>query len=88
MVGAYIAFGLVLVTLAVLLVRGPREDDYFALQQASLLSGAVYLLLSPNPQNYRLELVFLPAVAVAIALTLRLLGERRRARSPSLRTVP
>jgi len=76
--GAYLAFALVVLALAVLVFRGPRDDDYFAVQQASLVSGIVYLLLSPNATNYRLELVFLPAVAVAIALALMLAGRRRQ----------
>jgi hypothetical protein len=67
--GSYVAFAAVLVALAVLVARCPRGDDYFAVQLASLGTGVIYLLMSPNFQSYRLELVFLPAVAVALAFS-------------------
>ena len=63
----YIGFATGLVGVLMLLFR--RDDDeFFRLIRATLLGAALYIALSVNYSALRLELVFLPAVAVGLAL--------------------
>lgn len=58
----------VLAGVAFLFVRAPRRDPFFALMQASVVGGVIALVPSLNYTIFRLELVFVPAVAVGVAL--------------------
>jgi hypothetical protein len=53
--------------LVALVARPSRGDPYFSLLKAALPGSALLLLLANNPQAYRLELVFVPTVAVGLA---------------------
>lgn len=57
-------------SLFVLLRRAPRDDPYFTLAQGAFLGGLALLIVAVNYQSYRLELVWLPCVAVGAALWL------------------
>jgi hypothetical protein len=75
--------GLIGLALAVLylLVTAPQDDPYFALARGSVIGAVVMLAIAVNPQGFRLELVLVPAVAIAlahVASRLWLASERRR----------
>jgi hypothetical protein len=55
-------------SLWVLLRHAPRDDPYFTLAQGAFAGGLVLLLIAVNYQSYRLELIWLPCVAVGAAL--------------------
>jgi hypothetical protein len=67
-----------------LLLRSPKEDGYYRMTRASVFGGLALLAVAANYQSYRLELVWLPAVAAGASLMLEaaLRGELR------LRAVP
>lgn len=67
-------------TLVWLELRSPKEDGYFRMMRASVFGGLALLALAANYQSYRLELVWLPAVAVGAALML----DSALARAPGL----
>jgi len=46
------------------------HDPYFIAARGLVAGGVAFLLIAANPQGWRLELVFVPALAVAIALAL------------------
>ena len=63
--------GLVVVVALVALVLLRRgEDDYFRLVRAAAVGCALMILVQPNPTGLRLELVFVPVLAVGLALAL------------------
>ena len=63
------------VAVVVLMIQR-RRDPYLAVAQASVLGVVLYLLLIPNFTELRLELAFLPAVAVGLALSIESLLAR------------
>jgi len=63
----YLGFAIGLAGILLLLFRRD-DDDFFRLIRGSLLGAAAYIALSVNYSGLRLELVFLPAVAVGLAL--------------------
>lgn len=65
-----------------LLLRSPPNDPYFTLARGGFLGGLALLAIAVNYQAYRLELVWLPCVAIGAALWL---SERR---APAMREVP
>lgn len=54
--------------MGLLLFLSPRGDPFFRLTRWSLLGCALLLALALNPTSFRLELVFVPLVAVGLAL--------------------
>jgi hypothetical protein len=74
---------LVLLAGIVRLLRRGGEDPYFRLIRATLLGACLYIAISINYTNLRLELVFVPGLAVGLALLLESLiarGQQRPAR--------
>jgi hypothetical protein len=69
----YAGLALAAIGLFLLVKRTPAADPFFRLQRYSIL-GAIAVLAVAGPQDsaFRLELVFLPPIAVALALV----GER------------
>jgi hypothetical protein len=65
----YSGCAVVVCAILLLLSRG-GADPFFQLIRATLLSGAAYIALSVNFSGLRLELVFLPAIAVGLAVLL------------------
>lgn len=53
-----------------LVTRASNRDTFFLLAKALIIGGAVSLLLVPNYTELRLELVFVPTVAVSFGLVL------------------
>lgn len=79
--------GLVLVAGLALLLLGSRSDPFFRLHRAGAIACVVYLALYPVASGFRLELVFVPfmAVGIARALDARAIREARlEAGLPSL----
>jgi hypothetical protein len=73
----YAGIGLAAVALAAVVARPSRGDPYFSLMKAAIPGCLLLLLLANNPQAYRLELVFVPVVAVGLAfLAVKLLAGR------------
>jgi hypothetical protein len=65
----------VVVALAALVLLRRGDDDYFRLVRAAAVGCALVILVQPNPTALRLELVFVPVLAVGLALALdRALG--------------
>ncbi len=60
----------VVVALAALFVWRRRPDPYFGLMRAAALACVGMIALQPNPTGLRLELVFVPVLAVGVALAL------------------
>jgi Dolichyl-phosphate-mannose-protein mannosyltransferase len=60
-----------------LILRSPKEDSYFRMMRAGAFGGLALLAIAANYQSYRLELVWLPAVAVGAALVLEWALRRR-----------
>jgi Dolichyl-phosphate-mannose-protein mannosyltransferase len=73
----YAGLAVALAALIALAARPARGDPYFSLMKAAIPGCLVLLLLANNPQAYRLELVFVPLVAVGLAIVaVRLLAAR------------
>ncbi len=73
---------LVVVALVSLFALRRQPDPYFSVVRAAAFSCAAMILLQPNPTGLRLELVFVPVLAVGLALALAAALEwisRRRA---------
>lgn len=66
-IALYAGLALAAAALVVLMLRPARGDPYFALMKAALPGCVLLLLLANNPQAYRLELVFVPTVAIGLA---------------------
>jgi hypothetical protein len=62
--------GLVLIVGLALLLLGARDDPFFRLHRAGAIACVAYLALYPVASGLRLELVFVPFVAVGIARAL------------------
>jgi hypothetical protein len=62
--------GLVLVAGLAFLLLGSRHDPFFRLHRAGAISCAAYLALYPVASGFRLELAFVPFVAVGLARAL------------------
>jgi hypothetical protein len=62
----YAAMITLVALVAVFLLRAPR-DPYFDLHRGAVVGYGVFLALAANPQGYRLELVALPTLAIALA---------------------
>lgn len=81
LMGVVVIAGLVLLFFA-----SPRNDAFLRLHRASAIGGAVIVLISVNYTSLRLELAFIPSVAVGFALlaqrALKMYRERRSATSP------
>jgi hypothetical protein len=73
--------GLVLVVGLALLLLGARDDAFFRLHRAGALACVAYLALYPVASGFRLELAFVPFVAVGLARALdaRAIRAARRA---------
>jgi hypothetical protein len=62
------------------LIRSPR-DPYFDVHRGAVVGYAIFLALAANPQGYRLELIAVPTLAVALSYWAdRALGWRRAVR--------
>lgn len=60
-------------------IRAPRHDPYFVLLESVLIGGILTVALAATYTDLRLELVFVPLVAVAIAFALQsAAGQRKR----------
>jgi hypothetical protein len=70
----------IVVALAALLVRRRGADPYFRLLRAAAAGCLLMLLLQPNRTALRLELVFVPVLAVGLALAVEPLADRARQR--------
>jgi hypothetical protein len=70
----------VVVALAALLARRRLPDPYFRLARAAAAGGVLMLLIQPNRTGLRLELVFVPVLAVGLALAVEPLVARARER--------
>jgi hypothetical protein len=64
----YLAGTIVVLALILLLAKSTREDSFFRLMRATLLGAAAFMALAVLYSALRLELVFVPAVAVGFAL--------------------
>jgi hypothetical protein len=62
----YVGMVALISVVAFFLLRSPR-DPYFDLHRGAVVGYGVFLALAANPQGYRLELVALPTLAVALA---------------------
>jgi hypothetical protein len=51
------------------LIAAPRRDPFFTLNRGAFVGAALTIALLPNFTSMRLELVFIPCVAVALAFT-------------------
>ena len=61
----------ILAALVYMVVAADRNDPFFALLEAALIGAALTVALAPNYTNMRLEIVFVPSVAAALAFALR-----------------
>jgi hypothetical protein len=86
----YLALAAALAFIGYLVVRGGRRDPFLLLARGGVVGGVAYLLLANNPTNFRLALVLLPFMAIAVAFTVdritagemsAVLPRRRRRRS-------
>jgi hypothetical protein len=83
--------GLVLIAGLALLLLGARDDPFFRLHRAGALACVAYLALYPVASGFRLELAFVPFVAVGIARALEgraLAVPEPRREAPSRPSVP
>jgi hypothetical protein len=82
--------GLVLVAGLALLLLGTRDDPFFRFHRAGAIACVAYLAVYPVASGFRLELVFVPFVAVGLARALdsRAIREARleAAGAPSVQT--
>lgn len=67
----YLAVGLLLLAGIVTLLRKGAPDPYFRLIRGTLLGAIVYIAVSINYTNLRLETVFIPALAVGLAVLIQ-----------------
>jgi hypothetical protein len=56
--------------IALVVARRPRGDAFWLAQRGAILGCVALLLVANNPQGYRLELVFVPAIAAGFAIAL------------------
>ncbi|MDQ3849838.1 MAG: hypothetical protein M3296_04380 [Actinomycetota bacterium] len=84
---AYLAVVACVVALGYLLLRPPAADAYFRLHRPVALGCLLVLLLANNFQGYRLEIVLVPSLAVALALVTTTIAGRRSG-GPQAATTP
>ena len=75
-----VTLALVVVGLAGLVIGLRRRDDYTTLARAALVCAAPYVLLLPNYTAMRLELVFVPPLAIGLGCALAAASSRLRGR--------
>jgi hypothetical protein len=74
----YLIGAALLVAVAYMFIAGPRGDPFFMLARAGLVGAVALIAISINYTGMRLELVFVPGVAAALALAAaRLLAPAR-----------
>jgi hypothetical protein len=61
--------------IAYMLFARTDRDPYFIAARGLVAGGVAFLLIAANPQGWRLELVFVPAFAMALALVLERIRE-------------
>ncbi|HET6998434.1 MAG TPA: hypothetical protein VFI03_07565 [Solirubrobacterales bacterium] len=66
----YAVVAVAIAAIAFVVVRRPRGDTYWLTAHGAILGCVVLLLVANNPQGYRLELVFVPAIATGFAIVL------------------
>ena len=66
----YVTVAAALAALTLVAVRRARGDAYWLAAHGAILGCVVLLLIAANPQGYRLELVFVPLIAIGFALAL------------------
>lgn len=59
-----------LAAIVLVAVRRARGDAFWLMAHGAILGCVVLLLVANNPQGYRLELVFVPAIAAGFAIAL------------------
>ena len=69
---------LILLAGVFLLVRRGGTDPFYRLIRGALLGAVAYILISVNYTDLRLELVFVPPLAVSLALLVEWVLDRRR----------
>ncbi len=62
----YVGLAALAALVVVFLVRAPREP-YFDVHRGAMIGYVLFLAVAANPQGYRLELIGLPTLAVALA---------------------
>ena len=65
----YMIGAAILATIVYTMFASPRRDPFFMLQRAALVGAAVTVALAANWTDMRVELVFVPCVAAALAFT-------------------
>jgi hypothetical protein len=73
----YLVYGgtLVLVAAVIYMIRAaPRDDPFYVLARVAIVGGALTVVLSASYTNLRVELVFVPVVAIALAMTIDRVG--------------
>lgn len=79
--GEVVVSVLLLAATAYMVVRAPHRDHLFMLARAALLGAAVSIALLPNYTFLRLEMAFVPPIAIALGFTAtQLLGRLRTTR--------
>ncbi len=66
----YAVVAVALAAIALVALRRPRGDAYWLMAHGAIVGCVVLLLVANNPQGYRLELVFVPAIATGFAIAL------------------
>jgi hypothetical protein len=65
----YLGAAVLAAAVGYMLVKSPRRDPFYLLQKGLIAGGVPTVLLAVSYTNMRLELVFMPLVAVALAFT-------------------
>lgn len=81
----YIAYAvaLALVAAVIYMIRAaPRDDPFYVLARIGLIGAALTVVLSASYTDLRVELAFVPFVAIAVALTIDRLATRPGRGSP------
>jgi hypothetical protein len=66
---AYTVAAALFASVGYMIVAAPRRDVFFTLQRGALLGAAITVALAVNFTGLRLELVFVPVIAVGVAFT-------------------
>jgi hypothetical protein len=64
----YLIGAALILAVAYMFIAGPRGDPFYMLNRAGLVGAAALIAISINYTDMRLELVFIPGVAAALAL--------------------